>query len=217
VLNIGVLKRTLSPDQPLYAVRIVPHRFRYGSIEEIAREYLGEIQAAHPSGPYFIASICSGSAIVAELARVGRDSGVDIALAAVIDPRPDLGKGPVRHYLHQAFVHLQDGTLSFAVRRKFRHWLAHVLPESFPDPEDQVNPLRPVLYSLRRHYRLRRIPGTFTVISTMDYETPRSFWEERADHVAWYEIDAPHQTIFQQPHADALGKVLAQVLREAGA
>ena len=50
----------------------------------------------------------------------------------------------------------------------------------------------------------------------MDYETPRSFWEACADRVAWYEIDAPHQTIFQQPHADALGKVLAQVLREAG-
>ena len=51
----------------------------------------------------------------------------------------------------------------------------------------------------------------------MDYETPRSFWEGARRHVAWYEVDAPHQTIFQQPHADVLGEVLAEVLGEVEA
>ncbi len=46
----------------------------------------------------------------------------------------------------------------------------------------------------------------------MDYETPPSFWEGVADHVVWYEVEAPHLTIFQHPHADVLGEVLEQVL-----
>ena len=48
----------------------------------------------------------------------------------------------------------------------------------------------------------------------MDYDVPRSYWEGVADDVAWYDVDAPHQTIFQHPHADALGEVLDTVLRD---
>jgi thioesterase domain-containing protein len=61
------------------------------------------------------------------------------------------------------------------------------------------------------------VPGTLTVISTKDYELSRAFWEERADRVDWHEIEAPHLTIFQQPHADVLGETLAEVLQESTA
>jgi thioesterase domain-containing protein len=217
VLNIGVLKRTLSEEQPLYAFRIVPHRFSYRSVEEMARDYLAEIRAVRPSGPFYLASMCSGSAIVAELMRQAHAEGDDVALAAVIDPRADFGRSAPLHYLHYAIVHLRDGSFLFAVRRKLRHWVAHVMPDRYPDPELETNPLGPTLYSLRRHYRLRPVPGTLTVISTKDYELSRAFWEERADRVDWHEVEAPHLTIFQQPHADVLGETLAEVLQESTA
>jgi acyl-CoA synthetase (AMP-forming)/AMP-acid ligase II/thioesterase domain-containing protein/acyl carrier protein len=217
VLNIGVLKRTLAEEQPLYAVRIVPHHFFYGSVEEIARDYLDEIQALQPEGPYYFASICSGGAIVAELVRHARASGEEVALAAVIDPLRDLGQGFVRHYAARMAEHGRAGTFGFAVRRKLRHWLARAMPARYPDPELEVDPLGRVIDSLRRRYRLKHIPGTLTVISTMDYDTPRSFWEQRADHVEWYEVDAPHATIFQHPHADVIGEVLDEVLRDVHA
>ena len=218
VLNIGVLKRTLSPEQPLYAVRIVPHRFRYDSVEEIARDYLREIQTVQPSGPVSDREHVLGRrnrrrprSRSARQRRRGR-------------PRcrhrpPERSRSGPGSALCPSGVRAPAGRQFRLTRsdRKLRHWLAHVMPTSFPDPELEINPLRPVLYSLRRHYRLRRIPGTLTVISTMDYKTPRSFWEEHADHVAWYEVDAPHQTIFQQPHADVLGEVLAEVLGEVEA
>jgi thioesterase domain-containing protein len=215
ILNIGVLKRTLSQEQPLYAVRIVPHRFRYESVEDIARDYLDEIRAVQPSGPYRFASMCSGSAIVTELVRHASASGDEVALAVIIDPRDFEGESTARYYVQRTMLHMHDGSVRFAIRRKLRHWLAHVAPKRYPDPELEVNPLGPVLHSLRRHYRLNRLPGTLTVISTMDYDTPRSYWEEHADNVEWYEVEAPHVTIFQQPHADALGDVLDTVLREA--
>ena len=44
---------------------------------------------------------------------------------------------------------------------------------------------------------------------------PGAYWSTLAEDVRWYEMPAPHVTLFQQPHADALGEVLGRVLREA--
>ena len=216
VLNVAVLKRTLGEEQPLYAVRAVRDRFAYRSVEEMAREYFDEIRLVQPSGPYRFASMCSGSALVIELVRHASASGEDIALAAVIDPLSDFGHGAVRHYTQRVIEHARHGRFRWAIRRKLRHWLAHLAPRRFPDPELAVDPLAPAMNSVRRHYRIRPMPGTLTVISTMDYQTPRSFWEKLADRVEWYDVQVPHQTIFQLPHADVLGVALAHVLRDVG-
>jgi acyl-CoA synthetase (AMP-forming)/AMP-acid ligase II/thioesterase domain-containing protein len=214
VLNIGVLKRTLDEERPLYAVRIVPHRFAYASVEEMAGDYLREIRAVQPSGPLHFASMCSGAAVVAELARGARTDGQEVALAAVIDPRSDLGRGPLRHYADRTVEHLREGTFRSAASLKLRGWLSRALPKRVRDPYLEISPVTPVVHALRRRFRYRHVPGTLTVISTMDYETPRAFWEGLADRVDWYEVDAPHVTLFQQPHADAIGEVLDEVLRD---
>jgi acyl-CoA synthetase (AMP-forming)/AMP-acid ligase II/thioesterase domain-containing protein/aryl carrier-like protein len=217
VLNIAVLKRTLGADQPLYAVRALADRLDYRSVEEMAGDYFREIQQVQPSGPYLFASMCSGSAIVIELARHAHASGEQVGLAAVIDPRSDVGHRSLGYYPRRTITHARNRRLQWAVDRKLRHWLSRLMPARFPDPELDVDPLGPVMSSIRRRYRLGRLPGTLTVISTMDYETPRSFWEQFADRVAWYEVETPHHTIFQQPHADMLGASLNEVLRDAQA
>jgi thioesterase domain-containing protein len=213
-LNVSVLKRTLGDDQPLYAVRAKLESLDHlRSVEDAADDYFGEIQAIQPSGPYLFASMCSGGAIVMELARRAQESGEEVRLAAVIDPQRHLGRRGVRHYARRTVGHVKERRLQWAVRRKLRHWLAHAMPERYPDPENP-DPLTTTLASLRRRYRLSKFPGTLTVISTMDYDTPRSFWEDIADNVVWYEVEAPHRTIFQHPHADVLGDVLGTVLRD---
>ena len=43
-----------------------------------------------------------------------------------------------------------------------------------------------------------------------------AYWWTLAEDVRWYDGSrGPHVTLFQQPHADALGEVLGRVLREA--
>ena len=51
------------------------------------------------------------------------------------------------------------------------------------------------------------------MISTMDYETPRSYWEGVADRVAWYDVEAPHARS-SSTRTRSLGEVLDTVLRE---
>ena len=132
VLNIGVLKRTLSPQQPLYAVRIVPHRFRYDSVEEIARDYLREIQDRPAVRPLSDREHVLGRRNVADLARVAPRQRRRGRPRCRHRPSERSRSGPGAALFHQAFVHLQDGSFRYALRRKLRHWLATLMPKSFP-------------------------------------------------------------------------------------
>ena len=217
VLNIAVLKRTLGDEQPLYAVRFVRNTFDCSSVEELASDYFPQIQALQPTGPYLFASMCSGGAIVIELTRLAQARGEEVAGAIVIDPQRDFGYLTPSHYARRTVEHVRNRRLRWAVGRKLRHWRSRAMPDRYPDPEISFDPLRPVMAPLRRRYKLERLPGTLTVISTMDYKTPRSFWEQVADHVEWYDVPLPHATIFQHPHADVLGEVLNAVLSDATA
>ena len=211
MLNIAVLKRTLGEEQPLYALRVGPEALRYKTVEALSEGYFRAIRAVQPSGPYQFASLCSGGAIVMELAKRAEESDNEVRLAATIDPRWEFGSRGLRHYVRRAKELARTGQLNWGVKRKLRHWRAHLMPSRYPEP-DVVDPLITAMAAFRRSYRITRFPGTLTVISTMDYETPPSFWEGVADHVVWYEVEAPHLTIFQHPHADVLGEVLEQVL-----
>jgi oxalate---CoA ligase len=216
ILNVAALKRTLGDEQPLYAMRARLDRLDYDSVEELAEEYLREVRAVQPSGPYLFASMCSGGAIVIELARSAVERGEEVRLAAVIDPRFDFGpRGVLSHYLSRGAEHARNGKLGWAVRLTLRGWLRRATPARLRRELAPGEALARRTARLRRRYRLRHLPATLTVISTMDYDVPRSYWERLADRVNWYEVPAPHVTIFQQPHADALGRTLAQVLQEA--
>jgi oxalate---CoA ligase len=212
-LNIAVLKRTLGDEQPLYALRVGPEAQRYKTVEDMSEGYFRAIRALQPSGPYQFASLCSGGAIVMELARRAAESGNEVGLVATIDPRDEYGRSGLRHYARRAEELARTGQLNWGVKRKLRHWRAHLMPSRYPERE-VAEPLISTMAALRRRYRLRRFPGTFTIISTIDYETPRSFWEGVADRVEWHDVDAPHNTIFQHPHADVLGEVLGALLRD---
>jgi acyl-CoA synthetase (AMP-forming)/AMP-acid ligase II/acyl carrier protein len=112
IFNVAALKRTLGDDQPLYAVRARVDQLHYDTVEEMAADYLREIRALHPEGPYLFASMCSGVAVVMELARVAQRRGEDVRLAAVIDPRDQFGPHGLRGWVHRAVEHLPPGRCS---------------------------------------------------------------------------------------------------------
>lgn len=215
VLNVAVLKRSLGDEQPTYALRARIDRLDFDSVEEMAASYFEEIRAVQPSGPYRFAGICSGVAIVFELARCALTRGEEVALAAVIDPLPVFGRRGPRRYAERAVHHGRNRMLLWAVRRELRVWASRAGLVSHPETLAPGHAFWLATGKLRRRYRLRRLSVTFTVISTMDYVTPRSFWEGLTDGVDWYDVPAPHVTIFQQPHADVLGATFAEVLRRA--
>ena len=115
-------------------------------------------------------------------------------LVATIDPRPEYGSGGVRHYVRRAEELVRERGTELGRERKARNWHAHLMPSRYPERQ-VVEHLITVMAAFRRRYRLRRFRGTLTIISTIDYETPQSFWESLADRVEWYDVEAPHHTI----------------------
>ena len=175
------------------------HRFRYDSVEEIgARDYLREIQGRPAVRPLSDREHVLGRRNRRRPRyRVAHDSGVNVALA-VIDPRSEISVRPgLRHYVHQAFVHLAGRQLPVTRSNASSATGSRTsCRTAFPDRET-----RSILFgrscSARRRRWLHEDVRNVTVVSTMDYETPRSFSEGVADGVAWYEVEAPHRTIFQ--------------------
>jgi len=83
--NLGML---LAPDQPFYALR--PSRAT-GPVDryvpkQAAEEYVREIRALQPEGPYLIAGWCAGAAVALEVGRLLLDLGQDVPLMAVFTP-----------------------------------------------------------------------------------------------------------------------------------
>ncbi|HET7033814.1 MAG TPA: AMP-binding protein, partial [Casimicrobiaceae bacterium] len=79
----------LGDDQPVYAFQArgldgldEPH----ATIEAMAADYVDEIRAQQPEGPYFIGSLCIGVFVAIEMARIMRASGEAILPLLLLDP-----------------------------------------------------------------------------------------------------------------------------------
>jgi thioesterase domain-containing protein/acyl carrier protein len=97
--DLHYLVKYLPANQPFYAFQDsadVPTK-----IEEVARYYLDQLQTVQPTGPYFIAGICSGAVVAFEMAQQLQAQQQTIALLALIEPSspPD---GTVQSYLQFA-------------------------------------------------------------------------------------------------------------------
>ena len=209
VFNVSVLKETLGTDQPLYAVRARLDRFDYRNVEELAADYVDEIRSLQASGPYCFASVCSGVSIVIEMARRVLSLGESVGVVAVIDPLP--ARRPMaRYYANRVALHRRNLRLGEATRDWMGRSFAKATPSgtSAPDSGDFTRSAE----RIRDDYRLKRLPTTLSVFSTMDYETQRGYWAPFAARLDWYDLPVPHVTMFHQPHAELLGEALRDAL-----
>ncbi len=55
-------------------------------IEDLARQYTGDIRSVQPRGPYFLGGVCFGAFVAFEIARQLTDAGESVAFLALLDP-----------------------------------------------------------------------------------------------------------------------------------
>jgi aspartate racemase len=88
VLLYRDLADRLGPDQPVYGLQCrgldggTPPAGRF---EEMAADYLREIRALQPEGPYYLGGYCLGGALALEMARQLIEAGQAVALVAMIE------------------------------------------------------------------------------------------------------------------------------------
>jgi len=87
ILVLSRLILYLSADQPVYGFRPrwIEGRELYSSVEEEASEYLKELRAVQPHGPYLLGGYCLSGLVAFEMATQLLAQGEEIALLALID------------------------------------------------------------------------------------------------------------------------------------
>jgi thioesterase domain-containing protein/acyl carrier protein len=85
---VGSILPHLKRDQPIYGFKArgldgvsEPHR----CAEEMAADYIREMRAFRPSGPYLLAGNCVGGIVAYEMAQQLRRAGEEVSLVALLD------------------------------------------------------------------------------------------------------------------------------------
>jgi thioesterase domain-containing protein/acyl carrier protein len=94
------LSKHLGTEQPLFAFksRGMDGLKEFGAIEEMAAQYVADLRAFQPHGPYQIGGYCFGGNVAYEMARQLREQGETISLLALINCAP-----PNSSYAHFKF------------------------------------------------------------------------------------------------------------------
>ena len=101
ILSYQELVRRLGPEQPFYALQAAWWEQKKPAvcIEDMATQYLEEVCALQPEGPYFLGGFSFGGLVAFEMAQQLQARGQQVALLAIGDTRPP-GAGRLRNWLH---------------------------------------------------------------------------------------------------------------------
>ena len=86
----AALANHLGTDQPVYGFksRGLDGCAELASVEEIARQYVADLRAFQPRGPYYLGGYCFGGNVAYEMARELHAQGEKVALLALINCMP---------------------------------------------------------------------------------------------------------------------------------
>jgi amino acid adenylation domain-containing protein len=92
VLSYAALARHLGPDQPVYGLQsrgLEGGEPIHARIEDMAADYLAELRAVQPAGPYRLGGWSMGGLVAFEMARMLHAAGERVELLALVDtPAP---------------------------------------------------------------------------------------------------------------------------------
>ncbi len=110
------LIRHLGPEQPVYGLQaqgLDGNQPILSSIEGMATQYIKEIQAVRPEGPYLLAGYCMGGTIALEMAQQLQAQGKEVALLALMETynfsnQPNAVFDRIQYRIQQIEFHLRN-------------------------------------------------------------------------------------------------------------
>jgi amino acid adenylation domain-containing protein len=113
LLELAQLIPHLGIDQPLFGFRPrwIEGRDGYATVEEMAREFVTELRAVQPKGPYLLGGHCVGGIAALEVAQLLLKEGEDVRLMALLDTeRPTAWRTFLTdlYFMRQRASHIMD-------------------------------------------------------------------------------------------------------------
>lgn len=213
----STMSQYLDPERPIYGLEPPGFNLRRvpRTLADAAAEYLAEVRAVQPDGPYVIAGYSAGAVFATEMVQQLCSAGEEVAQLVLVDPLP---MGITVRYGKPAWM---DGTLGRRLRRAvMRHRCLRL-----PLAELSLRLIGRVPHMVRAcysndafHKQLKKyrplvhdIPTA--ILHTSEYEDPTRGWDTYLENITGtYSIDGTHHVILDEPHARSVAVALEQAL-----
>ena len=189
----------------------------HASVERMAAEYLREVKAYQPEGPYYLCGYSFGGLVAFEMARQLREAGDELGLVGIFDSMMSPFRWPPRTWLSIArhrFVRFASNvraapihTWPAAIRKAGSFW------KCVPRSVLKVS-ARALIASAR--YRPGFYPGELTLFSPLEREpglpSLQSTWSKHARAISIVETAGNHWTMLSAPYARSTAACLTECL-----
>jgi amino acid adenylation domain-containing protein len=213
---IGIQARGLAGEGP-------PHV----SVEAMAAEYLREVKAEQPDGPYYLCGYSFGGLVAFEMARRLRESGDEVALVGLFDTLMSPLRWPLRSWLSIVgwrMVKFARSVIAAPIHTwpvaiwKMGRWACVGLRDFWKSVPTGVLKVAVSELIASARYRPSFYPGELTLFTPVEREpglpSPQVIWRKHARALAVVETAGTHSTMFSAPNAESSAASLTRCLLE---
>jgi len=222
VLRFRDLARYLGNEQALYGLQakgLDGKQACASSVEEMAADYIRDIQQVQSQGPYFLGGYSFGGMVALEMAQQLRAQGEEVALVALLDTFPGRPMSSSELLLKLLRMPVKEKiSYSIARARRFGTYLQRRLSRQLPPDLLKV---RQACHLAESRYVPKVYTGRITVFrpstkSLRSVDDAMGGWNEWcAGGVEIHEISGRHDNMFFEPNVAILAEKLSECLRRA--
>lgn len=232
LMELSRLIPHLGSDRPVYGFKprwVDGDREVCGSVEEDAREYLAELRAVQPNGPYLLGGSCLSGIVALEMARQLMQAGERVGLLALIDTvRPT----PIRTFVTDAWhgclaakhvaevvfeaVRWDNRPRSDAALDLIRRKVRSLLRRNETTPAQAFYRLKRRYVRVCHEYAATEYPGRITlIVNEKTYRVDKYLgWRGFPAELVIKKTPGRHDTIFVE-HGKELAGLLLESIEEA--
>jgi acyl transferase domain-containing protein len=244
VLNLRHLALALSADRPVYGLQargLYGDQAPHATFEEMARDYIGEIRAVQPHGPYLLAGYSGGGICAYEMAVQLTEQGEDVAHVVMLDT--PLPRQPELQLRDRVAMKLQDlnrhkiGLVKQWLHNR-RQWQAELSSRMTADteraPTEQFNNKR-IEVAFRRallQYQMAPYSGAVTLFrpkpvvfyrlsggrslqENRNVLLPDNGWQAHISKLHVSEVPGDHDSMVLDPYVRVLASRIRTVVADA--
>jgi thioesterase domain-containing protein len=209
-------------EQPLFGFRPrwVEGRDDYGSVEEMAREFLAELRIVQPKGPYQLGGHCVGGIAALEIAQLLLQEGEEIKMMLFLDTeRPTALRTffTELYFLHQRARHIRQviSEIFHANRGRRGEMIRKLLHRKFNET-DKFYQSKVVYRRLLYRHKTKHYPGRIAlIINEAQARVDRDLgWTGiPRDGLDIYTVPGAHYTVLDH-HAKEVAEVILECMGE---
>jgi amino acid adenylation domain-containing protein len=184
----------------------------HSSVEAMAADYLKEIKAHQPNGPYYLCGYSFGGLVAFEIARRLSETGNEVALVGLFDTMPSPLRWPLR-----AWLSLVRRILRFAASLRAAPRRASAsLPDSLSSAPIRAIKVAASALVASARYRPGYYRGQVTLFTPVEREagvpSVEAFWRKHARTLSIVETAGDHSTMLSAPNATSTATSLTDCL-----